>query len=668
MKRVFCGSMFNERGFWVGWLSTVLMLGILGGCGTNAAQAPLSSPAVGAQVASSSELSELGSFADPAVPNGVVIWLRVPAPGRDIPLLGTLIGVQAVIDPAELLSDKLGASLSRTVDLSKPVDLTTSGLDDGAGSIVLAAGIFDAETFLSQVSRDFQVVHQSQGRWRLVPKAKPSPETLACELWHAPAPVGARLVCATQASLIGQQGPFLLAAARTRVDGANFHAEIPGSAARELLRKSAEEETKQKESSASENQSARAGRALGQQWVNDWGRDLGGLSCDLTLQRDSVELSEAIVLLHSDSVLSTAFSGRLGAPKPVPQAFWQLPSDSDAALYSEGAEQEPMRRQGAALINGLRRAMESDGEYDYPPAVLDQLEHSLEGLFLRGGAFELAYGRDLDRAARALNAAADQAQDRGARSGSADPALKKAQGQLGGWALIGLEDDSRTYLQSLRDSLKFAAQTGKYPRRKGAKPTPPSASSHTFRVLPLPTSAGLPPDSVHVGIRVVPDAKYLASKAKPAPPAPSEYHVFGVADAAQHLWFALSSDEALALSRLRAVLNPDPERTLAASADLRQLAKQPVTGLGFGSLAAFSGLSLSADSKAAVLDSRATVRQLWTLPKRGSTRMPIWITRSQSGATQRRIAVNLRLTPDALGDVLALLLTNSSDSATHESE
>lgn len=641
-------------------MGRVLVSVALCGCGAPATQTPRLAAPIGSHPSSASELAEVGNFADRGAPNGVVIWLRVPAPGRDIPLLGTLLGVGSIFDPNEMLNHKLGPSLSRTVDLSKPVDMTTSGLDDGV-RIVLAAGIFDVSTFLSQVSHDFELVHKSQGRWQLLPKTKPTADRLECELWHAAPPVGARLICGTRAALIERQGEFLMAAARDSANRSNFHAEIPGKAAQDLLRKSAaQRDRKRTEGAHPEDAGERAGRAMGERWMSDWVLESSGFSWDLTLRRDSVDISQEMGFTHADSLFSTMLAGRTGVPKPVPDAFWQLPNDSDAALYWEGAEPELMRRQGVSLIHEMRAAMEADAELDSPPAKLDEMERTLGRLVLRGGAFEFAYGRDLNQAARALNEAAERASDRGPASGSADPALKKAQAQLGGWGLIGIEDESRGYLQALRDALRFATDKSKNPRKKGAKSSPPSPSNLEFVELPVPASAGLPSDTIHFAVRNEPNAKYVASKAKPPAPAPSAQHVIVVADAAQHLWLAIASDEALALARMRAVLRPEPATTLGASDDLRQLAKQPIAGLGFATLAGLNGLTLSADSKSEVLSSRNVLKQLWSLPKRGATRMPLWITRSQAGAGgQRSVVYNTRLTPDAIADLLATFMATS---------
>jgi len=579
------------------------------------------------------------------------------------------MGVGSMLDPSQVLADKLGAPLSRLLDLSRPIDFTVSGLDDGPVRLALAASIVNSNTFVDQLRADFQLVHKSQGRWQIVPNAKATREGLGCELWRAAEPVGARLVCATNPALIEQQGEFFMAAARSSVDRANFHAELPGSAARLALQKGADDELrKEAETAGKDDPATRAGRDLGRKLVTDFGLDLTGISWDLTLRRDSVELSQVIGFSKTDSLLSATLSGRVGPPRPVPEAYWRLPSDSDFSLYSEGGEPEPMRRLAALWLQALRAATEVDHEYELPAAVLDQLTHTVGSLLLRGGGFELAYGVDLDRAARALSEAAERARDRGPGSGSADPALKKAQAELGGWALLGIEDDSRAYLAALRDALRLAADKTQYPRKKGEKPAAPSSSNYEFRELPLPASAGLPPETLHIVLRSKPNPKYLASKASPAAPPPRTDHLIVVADAAQHLWLVLSPDEGLALARLRAVLTPEPAKTLGASAELRQLATQGTVGIGFGTLAAVTGLTLSADSKAKVLESRASLKRLWALPKRGSTRLPIWITRTQSAKGERRITVNLRLTPDAISDVLATFMALGAGPVAVESE
>ncbi|HEY3252889.1 MAG TPA: hypothetical protein VGJ91_03040 [Polyangiaceae bacterium] len=652
----------------VRWLGAIGLGAFLGACAAPAAQTPLSvSKPPATPALASGEFSELGRFQDHGVPSGV-IWLRVSAPGRDMPLLATLLGVGSLLDPSEILNRKLGP-LARSVDLSKPIDMTVSGLDDGQVRIALAGGIAQPDKFVAEVRQDFRIVHQGLGRWQLLPKAKPARDALSCELWQAAEPIGARLVCASQAALLEQQGEFFLAAARTSVDRANFHAELPGSTVKLALQKGAEQEARKYQASGTKDDEAtRAGRALGRKLVDELAVDLSGISWDLTLRRESLEISQVVGFARTHSLLSASLSGQKGAERPVPESFWQLPSESDFALYSEGAERDSLQKFGAPWIQALRSASQADNEDELPSALLDRVEHALDSLLLRGGGFELAYGRDLERAAQTLKEAAEHATDRGARSGSADPALKKAQAQLGGWALFGLEDDSRAYLQALRDALSLAADKTKYPRKKAAKAPQPSPTKLEFRQSPLPAAAGLPPDSLHVVVSSEPNPKYLASKAQPAPPPPSSYHLIAVPDTARHLWFSLSPDEALALARMRAVLAPESAKTLGASAELRQLAKQPLAGIGFATLAGLSELSLSAESKSKVLDSRRTLKGLLALPKRGSTRMPIWITRAKFGNDERRIAINLTLTPDAIGDLLATFLAPGSNPTLVEGE
>ena len=662
--------MTNDLRLGVRGLAMLFVSRALLACATPAAQTALSGSEQSGSTASGA-LAELGSFEDRGVPKGVVLWLRVPAAGRDIPLLGTLTGAESMLDPSEMLSNKLGPLLSRTVDLSRPVDMTLSGLDDDATQLALAVGVGNAKAFHDRVWADFGFVHKARGRWQIVPNAKPAPDALGCELWHAAEPVGARLICATSAALIEQQGEFFMAAARTSVDRANFHAEVPGSAVQLALEKQADEE-KHEGPAAGDDDDAGSGAALGRKLVTELARDLSGIGWDLTLQRGSVEISQMVGFSRSDSLLSASLSGRASAPKPVPETFWRLPSDSDVSLYSEGAEPEPMRRLAASWIHDLISAGQTDSEYTFSASMLDQWERALRGTLLRGGAFEIAYGRDLDRAATVLSEAAERARDRGPNAGGADPALKKAQARLGGWVLFGIEDDSQAYLQALRQALLLAADKTKYPRKNGASgpssPSPAGASRYYLTERPLKPESGLPPEALHVVARSEPNPKYRASKTKQPAPAPSTYHLVAVPNAARHLWLAISPDEGLALARARAVLAPDPAKTLGASDELRQLAKRPLAGIGFCTLAGLTSLGLSAESKADVLASKQTLKELGTLPKRGATRMPIWITRAQLAKGERRISVNLRLTPDAIGDVLATLMALGSGSAETEDE
>jgi hypothetical protein len=638
----------------VRWLIWAGVSGVLVGCATSAAQAPLSGSASAATPpAISGEFAEQGTFVDHGVPKAVVLWLRVPAPGRDIPLLATLLGFSSLPDPSEVLAQKLGA-LGRSVDLSRPLDWTF-GFEDQPGASVLAASVVNLNTFLAQTRGDFRITHKSRGRWRIEPKAKPAEGVWECELWHAAPPVGARLVCGSDALAIEEQGGFLLAAARISVDRANVHAEVPGSAALLALQK---QETTDKLAAPAAGKDD-AAEALGRRWVTDLVRDLGGISWDLTLRQASVDISQVLRFSRADSMLSASLSGRDGEPKPVPEAFWRLPNDSDVAFYSEGAEPERMRRTGATWLHDLLGVIIAESKYSYPSAVVDGWERALRGTLLRGGAFEIAHGGDLDRAARALQDAADHASD---RAGSADPVLKKARAQLGGWTLLGIADDSQAYLQALREVLRVATDGDKYPLKKGATPPTAEQSTHYLSERPLQASSGLPREALHIVLRSEPNPKYRASKGKEPVPSASTYHVIAVADSAQHLWLAISTDEAQAVARLRAVLAPDPAKTLGASDELRQFAKQRIVGLGFGTLAGLSGLSVSADSKLEVLESQQKLKGIRVLPKAGRTRMPIWVTRTPLGNGERRIAVNLRLTPDALGDLVQTFFLGDDDS------
>ncbi len=620
------------------------------GCGAQPMGAPLA-PQQPAPAALATDASvEAQAFADPGVPAGVVIWLRAPAPARDIPILGSVMGIGALIDPSDVLTRKLGPRLSRAIDSSLPADFTVSGFEDDNSGMVLVTGIDDLHTFIGAVAADYEFMHVATGRWHMKRKM-PLDGALECEVWQAPAPVGARLLCASQPQLIEAQGPFFMSAARSQVDHANLHAEMSGAAMAMAVKKGAESDGKLGDSDE------RAGSAMGRQFVTDAVNDMRSLSWDLTLQHDSVELAQVLRFAKSESLFSVAVSGRSGAVQPVPEAFWRLPLDGDVAFYSEGAEPEPMRRVGARLFDGFNQIALQEGDEVIPIEILSQIEKVEQGLFLRGGAWQLAYGQDLTRASDALNAAAK------ATSGTSkgvDAALTKAEAALGGWALLGLDDDSRGFVDALRSGLGIARLS--FPHRKGAKPSPPSSTTETFGEIPIKPASHLPSGSLHFMVTSKPNPKFVAPHDGSGAVPRMTVHFVIVPDSAQHVWVGIARDEASAIARVQGVLTPDAQKTLGADSELRELAKAPVSGLGYGTLAGLTGMTLSAKSKADMLKSRRSLSGLWALPKQGASHVPFWISRNPSGADERRVALTVRLRPDAIGDVLQNFIGFGSDS------
>ena len=631
------------------WVTALTCLG-LGACATPVATGPLKAPTPPVALAQpKSVLEENAAFADGVLSPDAMIWLRASAPKRDAAVLGQLLGLGSLVDPADILGRKLGPTLSGAVDLSKPIDFTVSGFDDSSG-MLLACGVSSAASFAAQVKADFELVHVAVARWQLKARHAAPAVTLTCELWQAEAPVGARLICATDAAALEQQGPFVMAAARGSVDAASLHAEMPGHALATAVKKGADEATAHA-SAPPKDAAERSGEETGKKAVADLVDDLGALSWDVTLRDGRVEVAQELRFVNTQSLFSASLAGRAGPVPPVPAAFWRLPADSDLALYSEGADPESMHRVLSALLQQLVKSIETD--YEVSPGYEAQLSELAQALVFRGGGWELGYGQDLEQASRALAEAAEKASAHGPHSGSADPALKRAQGKLGGWALLGLEDDSSSFLDSLRAAVKFGAIDPK--RRKDAPPEQPSESRDHVGLLPIKDPT-LPKGSLHILFEARPNPKYVAPHdgSKPAP-APSEFHIIGVPDGDHHLWLSVAADEATATSRMHGALSAEASKTLAANDELQALAKSSVSGLGYVTIAGFSEVALSAKSLGAVRDSQRTLSRLWALASHGASHLPLWINRRAGSGGQRSVIFKTRLRPSDVADLMQVV-------------
>ena len=112
-------------------------------------------------------------------------------------------------------------------------------------------------------------------------------------------------------------------------------------------------------------------------------------------------------------------------------------------------------------------------------------------------------------------------------------------------------------------------------------------------------------------------------------PAPFEFHIISVPDGDQHLWLGVAVDAATATSRAHGALFAEASKTLATNDELQALAKSPVSGLGYVTIAGVCEVDLSAKSLRAVRDSQRTLSRLWALASHGASHLPLWMTRQR---------------------------------------
>lgn len=644
------------RSAWFVWA----WLGVVG-CAGSAQQAPPTDRKPSLRAEQSIELTERGDFGDAALPTEVM-WLRVVAPARDLPVVGSLIGMSGLVDSTRLLEQQLGESLASTVDASRPIDALLSEFGD-APKLLMAYSVGDPTAFAAKLSPELTLSRVGPGRWRLVETMLPRKGgEHGCELWYGARAVGARLLCG-DAKQIEQRGAVLMAPQRAAHDSASVHLEMPHGVLNEAVVRSAKERDELRKLPAPSEESR--GEDFGRALVNDLIGELDGLALSLKLNEGSIDLAQELRFRKVESLGSLLIAGRSGTPLAVPDGFWHLPSDSSFALYSEGGEEAALRRAATVLAKQLLTDIRSDEEL--PASELARHQESLASLVLRGGAWEIAYGDDFKKDAEALDEAARKLVPSGARSGSADPALKAAQAKLGRWLLVGLQDDHKTYLESIRQVVAISRENKQYPKRvptdPKAKPVPPSPTRLTLALVPAKAVAKLPASTLHVLASIEPNPKYATPRDGREPaPAPLAYHVFAAPGVGQQVWLSVARDEATALLRLQGVLASESSDTLATNGELQQLAKGQVAGLGYATLAAFVAFHIGADSASDVAESRANLSKLWTLPKKGAAKMPVWITRSAGAGSARTVTYNARLKPDALADLVQLVIQGIAES------
>ena len=201
-------------------------------CGRPVVQAP-TQPATAAvlhraPLAQSSAFSEVALLGDPALPAEVLVWVRVPAPARDITALAKLTGVGSFFDPRQLLQNPLGP-LSAKVDLDKPIDVLANQLE-AEDAPTLAFGVQSAALFAEELKGTATLQRVTAGRWKVQLNPHEDGQDpyswLKCEVWQAPLPVGARLLCARTSGTIAQQAPFLMSARVGEVEQTNAHIEF----------------------------------------------------------------------------------------------------------------------------------------------------------------------------------------------------------------------------------------------------------------------------------------------------------------------------------------------------------------------------------------------------------------------------------------------------------
>ncbi|HWA77696.1 MAG TPA: hypothetical protein VG937_35415 [Polyangiaceae bacterium] len=173
--------------------------------------APVSAPAPVAAPAKPDPFAVTAEWKPEAAEAPEAFWVRIKSPAQLLPRAlklaadPSLMGFSDLKAMAGLL---LGGELSALIDFDAPMTVVfVKAANKQNPPFVTAVQLNDVAHFAPQrLGEKLQPV--GPGRWELV--FEDLTHDLRCELWHAAAPIGYRIVCGANDEEIARNAPFLL--------------------------------------------------------------------------------------------------------------------------------------------------------------------------------------------------------------------------------------------------------------------------------------------------------------------------------------------------------------------------------------------------------------------------------------------------------------------------
>jgi hypothetical protein len=247
-------------------------------------------------------------------------------------------------------------------------------------------------------------------------------------------------------------------------------------------------------------------------------REIDRIDVDVDLGA-TFEATLTVRLLSREAPLTRALvpSGPIGPPPP---AFDRLPSDALLAIWSNGASAEDLAPLKKAIIDDLQSTLESDGyAKEAAKASLDELA----SLFLTGGPFVLATGKTKTT-----------------------------------WFVAAVDEPAQRWTNGFRALVKKSDEAERT-RKKPANPSArrrPDGDDIAARVVAVPASAKLPPDSLHIELKLTPKKKGVGQI--------RIAHLW-VVPQGDRTWIAYGDDDAAVRERVRAARDNSPSTSTRAT-------------------------------------------------------------------------------------------------------
>jgi hypothetical protein len=639
-----------------------------------APQAPASS-AVPVAVAALPPPADLGPVPPPP---GLVVSGTITRLGAS---LQTVHGwIQLPMPQSEQVTEIIaGQALGALVDLDQPIHVAVSVA--GAGmrltpSVAISAGVRDVDAVKASLATRFKLVPGDNGAL-FIQSLGPSPrpdddgrgdddDARACELAPSYGAPAMRLVCGFDAKALAILGPWLTRGATRDPAAADAHVALR----MEPLKPTIAQERRLLSMLLGTALGRRGdhGGASARELVQAIGGDLADFGADLDTASLDVTVSDAadpanagatanltLKLAGATSALARLAMANGDRNGPPPAPFWQMPADTDFAVFERGIDANVLARGRDLVLKVVGDGLAEDGVKDADRhAFVDSL-----GKLVSSAPTVYASGVDADAVRKAL--AAQKALADTADVGPRRDANRAAAQALIGWRILEADEPAAVRI----DAMKGLVLAWGRPSVTAAYRKAPGGFLG-IRSAPMPKNAALPKDAQHFAIDVPlvepiggSPAPSSASK-KPGPPKPLVIDVFVVPDGARS-WIGLGGDPALVTSRLSAAvagsgdgLRARPE--LAAFKDMtvgaggfitaRGVAEtaEQMTALGGGDAGGFA-------NGAEIFESAAQV------PHQGVTPIPFSLTApSNAQAAQAGVVATLHVPRATVDDILVVAL------------
>lgn len=635
--------MLRSTGFVALGLSLGLSLGPIG-CGGAAEQAAPASAAP-AVVANPDTNAPLAGREPPA---HAPLWFRFATPSADLRELAASSLARdpqlkfALENPDRILQATLGPALASSFDLDQPVDVLLPVKPGGKPQLTASFTPRDPVALVSGQA-SIRVVELAPGRWSLEPlDAAPPKVTAVCELWRVPAGAKLRIVCAPNADQLAAGAPFLTGAAAESKSDSSVRLELGGAALKEAL-------TKSNSTPIPSDDPQRASREAGRRIAHSVLSRIDTWAAALTLNTTDVELYTDLGFGRDAPVDVQSWLGQDRSP-PV-DTFARLPRDADLSFAFAGIEHAAAERLLHQAARELAPALEE--RYELSAEYKEQLKSALAALIPNPSRFVLAVGRDEDEV-RKLDARLREQEARGKPPQAKD--VSALENELEGWVVIGLETDPARYIAALREAYRVTSvdpPARPAPAKSDGSPSaaPPAKDRESSRItIVASVPKGLPAGTLYWQRSVRPTD---VAAAQERPRAQSyDQHFLAVPDESR-LWIVGARTLPLAVQRARAQLAATAATGRSDALELAAASTAPLLGFGKVSVARLFTTRVDTEPGDALGGVRRRLALVDTLPNRGATTLPFWITLQSPGeSTPHAFRLQTRLPQAALEDLV----------------